>query len=47
MATEIQLANQDRVTTAINPSRRANDLKLLRRLAKGFIWLGALACGAH
>jgi hypothetical protein len=41
MATDFQLS---KITKA---SRRASDLKLLRRLAMGFIWLGAVACGAH
>jgi hypothetical protein len=47
MATEIQLADGTGKTAEINAGRRLKDLRLLRRLAKGFIWLGAVACGAH
>jgi hypothetical protein len=47
MATEIQLENETRKSAELNASRRRNDLKLLRRLARGFIWLGVVACGAH
>ena len=47
MAAGIQTADETRKTVRLNVSRRAKDLDLLRLLAKGFIWLGAVACATH
>jgi hypothetical protein len=47
MTREVQLADEILKAGENSASRKANDLGLLRLLAKGFIWLGAVACGAH
>ena len=47
MATEMLLAKETRKSAEIDSSRKADSVRLLRRLGKAFIWFGALACGAH
>src|ERR1700685_915756 len=47
MAAGIQTADETSKALRLNVSRRAKDLDLLRLLAKGFIWLGAVACATH
>jgi hypothetical protein len=47
MTTQMKQVEERRKATLIEDRAKVKNLALLRLLAKGFIWLGAVACGAH
>jgi hypothetical protein len=47
MTTQMMQGEERHKPTLIEDRTKVKNLALLRLLAKGFIWLGAVACGAH